>query len=91
MSGLPGFDTEVDGDDGERINVVVQYERDQESGEVSLVTILAYNNFQGADEIPWIWEDDTQLAALLQEAYDDDQEKWDRERDRHQVLEEDNE
>ncbi len=75
MRNLPAFDTEIDGDDGERIDVVVQYEHDYESGEVSLVTILAYNNFQGADEIPWIWEDDTQLAALLQEAYDNAQER----------------
>ncbi len=71
MRKLPAFDTDIDGDDGERVNVVVEYEQDQESGEISLVTICAYDHCQATGAIPWIWEDDTQLAALLQEAYDD--------------------
>lgn len=66
---LPAFDTAIDGDDGDRLEVCVTYSKDSDTQEITLVSVDQYGPNDGPVE--WIWEDEEQLPALLQLAYDD--------------------
>ena len=66
---LPTFDTTIDGDDGEQLDICVTYSKDVDTGEVTLVSVDLYGPNNGPVE--WIWEDLEQLPELLQLAYDD--------------------